>query len=103
MDIKDFDNSIFPEGLSIEDGAATLTEYTAEIIFIASIQSLAASSKINNFKILVCGGGRKNDYLIEEIKKSSLKILYVRLIDKREINGDFIGPKHLPIWLSDHY
>ena len=88
MDIKDFDNS-FIRGLSIEDGAATLTEYTARIIS-SSIQSLAASSNINNFKILVCGGGRKNDYLIEEIKKSSPKNFIYELIDKQEINGDFI-------------
>ena len=32
----------------------------------------------------------KNDYLIEEIKKSSPKNFIYELIDKQEINGDFI-------------
>ena len=53
FDIHDFDIS-FVRGLSLEDGAATLTEFTAEI----------CSNKIKNHDIYVCGGGRKNKFLL---------------------------------------
>ena len=79
FDTKDFDLS-FVRDLSLEDGAATLTELTAEI----------CSKKIVNegVKVYACGGGRKNYYLIERIKK---KINYeIELIDKLGIDGDFV-------------
>ena len=76
-DINDFDLS-FVRGLSIEDGAATLTELTAEIISKISLDN----------KIFVCGGGRKNKFLLERIqKKINGKI---ELIDNLGINGDFV-------------
>ena len=76
-DIKDFDLS-FVRGLSLEDGAATLTEYTAEIL----------SKKIPNHEVFLCGGGRKNKYLIDRIRnKIKTKII---LIDKINIDGDFV-------------
>tara|TARA_A100001011_G_scaffold392727_1_gene480931 strand:- start:701 stop:1777 length:1077 start_codon:yes stop_codon:yes gene_type:complete len=76
-DINDFDLS-FVRGLSIEDGAATLTELTAEIIAKISLDN----------KIFVCGGGRKNKFLLERIqKKINGKI---ELIDNLGINGDFV-------------
>ena len=77
FDIKDFDLS-FARGLSLEDGAATLTEFTAEI----------CSNKIKNQNIYVCGGGRKNKFLIERIKKKINS--KIELIDKIGVNGDFI-------------
>ena len=40
-------------------------------------------------KWLVCGGGRKNKYLLENIK-NNLKEFDINLIDKYEIDGDFI-------------
>ena len=40
-------------------------------------------------KWLVCGGGRKNEYLLECIKNNFEKI-NIDLIDKYEINGDYI-------------
>ena len=49
LDINDFDIS-FAKGLSLENGTATITDITAEII----------SKKIGNYDIYVCGGGRKN-------------------------------------------
>ena len=77
FDTKDFDLT-FVRDLSIEDGAATLTEFTAEI----------CSKKISNGKVYVCGGGRKNHYLIERIKK---KISYeIETIDNLDIDGDFV-------------
>lgn len=77
FDTKDFDLS-FVRGLSIEDGAATLTELSAEII----------SKSLLDKNIYVCGGGRKNLFLLESIrKKVNGKI---RLIDDLGLNGDFV-------------
>ena len=43
---------------------------------------------LDNIKIILCGGGRKNKFLIKKIKK---KIPYkVLLIDDYGINGDFV-------------
>ena len=82
-DIKDFDLS-FVEGLSLEDGAATLTSYTAAII----------SNAINRIgsrgKIVVCGGGRKNNFLMKKILETLKTSQPVELIDKFGIDGDFI-------------
>ena len=80
-DVKDFDLS-FVHGLSLKDGAATLTEYTSFII----------SEVINTMsgvrRILVCGGGRKNKFLLKRISK---KLKYnLQLIDNFGIDGDFI-------------
>ena len=77
FDVKDFDIS-FVKGLSIEDGAATLIEYTSEIL----------SKKILGKNIYACGGGRKNKFLIERIgQKINNKI---KLIDDIKIDGDFV-------------
>ncbi len=76
-DIKDFDLS-FVKDLTLEDGAATLTEFTARIL----------SRKILDKNIYICGGGRKNKFLItslEKILKNKIK-----LIDDLNINGDFV-------------
>ena len=76
-DTNDFDLS-FVRGLSLEDGATTLTEFTAEI----------CSKKIDSNKVYVCGGGRKNSFLLERIeKKTGCKI---ELIDNLDIDGDFV-------------
>ena len=87
LDIKDFD-IFFAKGLSLEDGAATITEFTAKLIAdgMAYAQTMSQSNK-NNW--LVCGGGRKNKYLLEEIEKNFEKI-NIKLIDEYEIDGDFI-------------
>ena len=77
LDINDFDIS-FAKGLSLEDGAATITELTAEII----------SKKLLDKDIYVCGGGRKNKYLIDSIQsKIKKKILQ---IDNLGIDGNHI-------------
>jgi len=76
-DIKDF-NLSFVRGLSLVDGAAILTEFTAEIISKNSLDK----------KIYVCGGGRKNKFLLESIrKKINGKI---ELIDDLGVDGDFV-------------
>ena len=77
LDINDFDIS-FAKGLSLEDGAATITELTAEVL----------SKKLIYENIFACGGGRKNQFLIETIeKKINNKILN---IDNFGLNGSFI-------------
>ena len=77
-DINDFDIS-FIRGLSLEDGAATLTYITSHII-----NSLFLNNKE---KIILCGGGRKNKFLVELIKNVNKE---VKPIDDYGINGDFV-------------
>jgi len=82
LDIKDF-NLSFVNGLSLKDGTATLTEYTAQVLANHLMVHI-----LDNIKIILCGGGRKNKFLIKKIKK---KIPYkVLLIDDYGINGDFV-------------
>ena len=79
LDISDFDIS-FAKDLSLEDGAATLTFHTAEY-FITHL-------KLNEKeKIILCGGGRKNKFLVNIIKSYSKN---VKLIDDYGIDGDFV-------------
>ena len=40
-------------------------------------------------KWLVCGGGRKNKYLLESIK-NNFEQINIELIDKYKVDGDFI-------------
>ena len=95
LDIKDYIttylDTVFTEGLSLRDGAATLTEFTV----------LTLSSWINTYckemdyynsgkktKVIVCGGGRKNKFLLKSISKKIKHKLV--LIDKYGIDGDFV-------------
>ena len=81
FDTKYFDFS-FVKNLSLEDGAATLTEFTANIII-----STLKITEYNKEKIILCGGGRKNNFLVEKLKNENQNI---KLIDEYNINGDFI-------------
>ena len=86
FDTGDFDIS-FCRGLSIEDGAATLTDFTASLIG----DSIYLISKKYNFKkIILCGGGRKNKILLELVKKRLPTVVKFELIDNYGINGDFV-------------
>ena len=77
FDVNDFDIS-FAKGLTLEDGAATITELTAYII----------SKKLSEEDTFVCGGGRKNKFLIDLIQsKVKNKILQ---IDNLGIDGSYI-------------
>ena len=91
LDVKDFDIS-FAKGLSLEDGTSTLADFTSSQI----------SKALNYFKdpekntiFLVCGGGRKNKYLMNSISRSvdavkdSKKINFYS-IEKHGIDGDFV-------------
>ena len=87
LDIKDFD-IFFAKGLSLENGAATITDFTAKLI-ANGINHTHHMGQQGINKWLVCGGGRKNNYLIERIKSNFEKI-NIETIDHYEVNGDFI-------------
>ena len=88
FDTKDFSLG-FVRGLSLEDGAATLTDFTGKIIGAALFSSLSkARGKV--WKVLVCGGGRKNITLMESIKNGLPKNLVIQSIDDYGIDGDFV-------------
>ena len=88
LDVNDFDIS-FARGLSLEDGAATLTDFTARIIG-ASLFSYISNLRDKLFKVLVCGGGRKNKILLNSIKKKTHKDIIFEKIDDYHVNGDFV-------------
>ena len=88
FDTNDFDIS-FVRGLNIEDGAATLTDFTASIIGEELIFILQ-KFKRKNSRYILCGGGRKNKVLIKKIKENLSKNINLRLIDDYKIDGDFI-------------
>ena len=87
LDIKNFDVS-FVRGLSLEDGCATITEFTAHLI----AQGLKHISQKNSITFLVCGGGRKNSNLINSIKNylSDSNNINLEIIDNYNLNGDYI-------------
>ena len=88
LDTNDFDMS-FVRGLSLEDGASTLTDLTAKIL-ITTLSNILSSSSYDKCNIFICGGGRKNKYLISKIKKDISKKVSINLIDDLGVNGDFI-------------
>ena len=89
LDIKNFDIS-FARGLSLEDGSATITCFTAYLI----AQGIEYSNGSNKkpIKYLLCGGGRKNSFLIQSIKNYISNKAYINLdlIDEYNFNGDYI-------------
>jgi len=88
FDTNDFDIS-FVRGLSLEDGAATLTDFTASIIGEELSFSLK-DFKTQSVDVLLCGGGRKNKILLKKIKDNLPSNINLKLIDDYKINGDFI-------------
>ena len=88
LDVKDFDIS-FARGLSLEDGCATITSFTAYLI--AKGIEHANGDNNNPIKYLVCGGGRKNSFLIQSIEeKLTKKNISLKSIDDYNLNGDYI-------------
>ena len=87
LDINDFDTS-FVRGLNLENGTSTLTDLTAEIIS----NGLNYYSNFQNSLCIVCGGGRKNKYLMNAIKKKLINSKEIKLspIENYGINGDYI-------------
>ena len=89
LDIKDFDIS-FVRGLSLEDGCATITNFTAYLIAKGIEYSNGSNDK--PIKYLICGGGRKNNFLVQNIKDylSNKTNISLDLIDEYNLNGDYI-------------
>jgi anhydro-N-acetylmuramic acid kinase len=63
LDRDDF-RAIMPEGLSLEDGAATLIEMTA-----AAVVAAVRFFPVPPLQWLVCGGGRRNPVLMEALRR----------------------------------
>ena len=82
LDVNDFNLSSI-RGLSVENSISTLSELTA-ITIINSFNFFLKKPQ----KIILCGGGRKNEYIYERIKK--LSNTPTLNIDNYKINGDFI-------------
>ena len=87
-DTKDFDLG-FVRGLSLEDGAATITEFTGKLLADATLNYISKLSSKPK-KILICGGGRKNLTLINCIKDNMNIGDIVEKIDNYGVDGDFI-------------
>ncbi len=89
LDVKDYDTS-FVKGLSLENGCATLTKFSAYLIAkgISYMNYLNNSFSKKNF---VCGGGRKNTFLIKNINEFlDEQKLSLENIDNYGMDGDFV-------------
>ena len=82
LDVRDF-NVHNLNKLSLEDGCATLSMLTVKSICMA----LNSFEKKPNL-VLLSGGGRKNKYIVNNIKKKFTGS--IKLIDDFNFNGDFI-------------
>ena len=82
LDIKDFDINIV-KGIQIEDALATLNYFSAKIIFENIKDDID-----EDYKVILCGGGRKNQTLVSNLEKLFNKKFF--LIDDFKIDGDYI-------------
>ena len=76
--------------MSLENGCATLTKFTAFLIS-EGLKKIDKIHDLSNQNYILCGGGRKNKALINDINKfmSRDKVILAD-IDKYQINGDFV-------------
>ena len=88
FDTRDFSLG-FVRGLNLEDGTATLTDYTGKVI-VTNLLNFLSKDKEKNWKILICGGGRKNKTLIDIMEKEILKNFSIQLIDDYGVDGDYV-------------
>ena len=92
-DVKDFDLS-FVKGLSLKDGAATLVQFTINTIY----SSFKMSDRYEE-EIILCGGGRKNKFLLERMKKYGNQYFKGRLKMIDEFNmTEMIASGILIVW-----
>ena len=89
LDVKDFDTS-FVKGLSFEDGCATLTKFTAYLI-ADGLRKINKQNNINPHHYIICGGGRKNKFLMQSIENYLVnKNIIIKDIDNYNFDGNFI-------------
>ena len=88
FDTKDFSLG-FVRGLNLEDGAATLTDFTAKMI-VGNLLNFLSKDKEKIWRVLICGGGRKNKTLIDGITKEVEKNFLIQPIDDYGVDGDYV-------------
>jgi anhydro-N-acetylmuramic acid kinase len=88
FDIKDFSLG-FVRGLSLEDGAATLTDFTGTVITQELLKFLSKEQD-KSWKVLVCGGGSKNLTLLKKIQNQLPKNFSLQNINKFGVDGDYV-------------
>ena len=90
LDVKDFDIS-FAKGLSLENGCATITSFTGYLI-AKGLEYSCDEKNENSNRYLICGGGRKNDFLIECIKNhlENKNDIILEPIENYGFDGDYI-------------
>jgi anhydro-N-acetylmuramic acid kinase len=84
---RDHFKKYIPHHLSPADGAATLTAMTVMAV-IASLQALPLASGDMPTEIIVCGGGRKNNFIMQSLKHATN--MNVINADDLKWNGDAI-------------
>jgi anhydro-N-acetylmuramic acid kinase len=82
LDVNDFNLSLL-KNLSLEDSITTLSDLTS-LTIVNALKFFSPKPK----EIIFCGGGRKNKYIYERIKK--LSNTSTNKIDSYNISGDFI-------------
>ena len=89
LDIKEmelyFSNDSSLKNLSLEDGAATLTAFSVETL--TEILPVILGNEPRYHRYILCGGGRKNDFLVKSIDRL---VEGLELIDDYGIDGDFV-------------
>ena len=88
FDTKDFSLG-FVRGLSLEDGASTLTDFTGTVIAHELLKFLSKEQD-KSWKVLVCGGGSKNLTLLKKIQDKLPKNFSIYDIKKFGIDGDYV-------------
>ena len=88
FDIKDFSLG-FVRGLNLEDGAATLTDFTGTVI-TQELLKLLSKEQDKSWKVLVCGGGSKNLTLLKKIQNQLPKNFSVQNINKFGVDSDYV-------------
>jgi len=88
FDTNDFSLG-FVRGLSLEDGAATLTDFTGTVITQEPLK-LLSKEQDKSWKVLVCGGGSKNLTLLKKIQNQLPKNFSLQNINKFGVDGDYV-------------
>ena len=88
FDTKDFSLG-FVRGLSLEDGAATITDFTGTVIAHELLRFLSKEQD-KFWKVLVCGGGGKNLTLIKKIQNQLPKNFSLQNINTFGVDGDYV-------------